>query len=81
MEEKKIYMTQEVANELMNSLAIMALQLEGGPQYEKNGSLCEKQKKRIEEYARIKFIELTDEWEQKMGAKIVVIPIEEEEEG
>ena len=79
MEEKKIYMTQEVANELMNSLAIMALQLEDGPQYEKNGSLCEKQKRHIEEYARNKFIELTDEWEQKTGAKIAVIPIEEEE--
>jgi len=79
MEEKKIYMTQEVANELMNSLSIMALQLEGGPQYDETGSLCKEQKERIEEYARTKFVELGDEWEQKMGAKIAIIPIEEGE--
>jgi hypothetical protein len=64
----------------MNSLFIMALQLEGGPQYEADGSLSKEQTKRIEEYARAKFVELGDEWEQKMGAKITVILIGEEEE-
>lgn len=80
MKKKKMYMTQEVANNLMNDLAIMALQLEGGPIYNEDGTLCEEQKARIEEYSRAKFIALTAEWEQENGVPITVIPAEEEDE-
>lgn len=67
-------MTQELANELMNALACIAISAKGGAEIDEHGELrvSPEKLKLAQTYARSKFIEICDEWEETMGEKWII---------
>lgn len=67
-------MTQELANELMNVLACVAISANGGVETDENGEVIVSPEnlELINTYARNKFVEICNEWEEFMGEKWVV---------
>ena len=82
----KMAMTQKLANALMDNLACLAMSALGTEEHienwEKDGEenipiFEEDYIREVLDYARNKFLEICDEWEQKMGESFVVFPNEE----
>lgn len=64
-------MTWELANELMNALACVAISANGGAEVDEHGEarVSPENLELINTYARNKFVEICDEWEELMGEK------------
>lgn len=75
-------MTWELADALMNDLACLLISAEGGAEMDENDNFDEGQIARANEYAKGKFVELTEELEKAMGEEwqIELPPNEEETE-
>lgn len=83
--ESKMIMTEKLANEIMDNLACLAIsamgtegQIEGWEKSENEDVPIFKEEytKRVLTYAREKFVEICDEWEQEMGEAFQVVPNE-----
>lgn len=71
-------MTWELAEALMGDLACLLISAEGGAKMDENGDYDEEQIARAEEYAKSKFVELTEEWVTLKGENWEVsVPDEE----
>lgn len=59
-------MTFKCADELMTALACVAISANGGCPVDKNGDPCmtEEQLEMVNEYAKRKFVEICEEWEE-----------------
>lgn len=89
MENKtKMMMTQKLADELMDNLAMLAMSALGTEGHiksrEKNGEeeiliFEDEYVQEVLDYARSKFVEICNEWEQKMGETFVVVHTSDEE--
>ena len=83
--KSKMVMTEKLANEIMDNLACLAIsamgtegQIEGWEKGE-NGDVPifkEEYIRKFMDYARTKFVEICDEWEQEMGEAFQVVPNE-----
>lgn len=62
-------MTFKCADELMTALACVAISANGGCPVDENGepNMTEKQMEMVNEYAKRKFVEICEEWEEEMG--------------
>lgn len=85
MIESKMVMTEKLANEIMDNLACLAIsamgtegQIEGWEKDEGEDVPIFKEEytRKVLTYAREKFVEICDEWEQEMGEAFQVIPNE-----
>lgn len=59
-------MTFKCADELMTALACVAISASGGCPVDENGepTMTEEQLKEVNEYAKRKFVEICEEWEE-----------------
>lgn len=88
MENKtKMMMTQKLADELMDILAMVAMSALGTEEHieswEKDGEeevpiFKEEYIREVSDYARSKCVEICNEWEQKMGETFVVVHTSDE---
>ena len=64
-------MTRELANELMNALACIAIAAKGGAEIDEHGELrvSPESLEDINAYARNKFVEICNEWEEFRNEK------------
>lgn len=61
-------MTFKCADELMTALACVAISANGGCPVDENGepNMTEEQLEMVNEYAKRKFVEICEEWEEEM---------------
>ena len=85
MIESKMVMTEKLADEIMDNLACLAISAMGTEgqieRWEKDEGedvpiFKEEYTRRVMDYARTKFVEICDEWEQEMGEAFQVVPNE-----
>ena len=69
MKQKKMVMTQKLANELMNTLACVDISAAGGAIQDEEGNFNQEQLDYAERYAKETFCALLDSWEEMTGAK------------
>ena len=64
-------MTFKCANELMTALACVAISANGGCPVDENGepNLSAEQLEAVNAYAKSKFVEICEEWEELIGEK------------
>ena len=74
----KMTMTQKLANQLMDTLACVAISAMGGVIQHEDGSFDQEQMDYAQEYARNTFCELLEAWEEMMGQKWNITAEEEE---
>ena len=62
-------MTFKCADELMTALACVAISANGGCPVDENGepNMTKEQMEMVNEYAKRKFVEICEEWEEEMG--------------
>ena len=71
-------MTQKLANQLMDTLACVAISAMGGVIQHEDGSFDQEQMDYAQEYARNTFCELLEAWEEMMDQKWNITTEEEE---
>ena len=65
----KMTMTKKLADQLMDTLACVAISAMGGVIQHEDGSFDEEQMEYAQEYAKNTFCELLEAWEEMMGQK------------
>jgi hypothetical protein len=71
-------MTQKLANQLMDTLACVAISAMGGVIQHEDGSFDQEQMDYAQTYARNAFCELLEAWEEMVGKKWNITAEEEE---
>ena len=72
-------MTKKLADQLMDTLACVAISAMGGVIQHEDGSFDQEQMDYAQEYARNTFCELLEAWEEMVGKKWNITAEEEEE--
>lgn len=66
---KEMIMTEELASQLLNTLACVAFSATGGAIQDAEGNFNQEQIKFVQEYARQTFRNILGDWENKTGKK------------
>lgn len=66
---KKMIMTAKLANQLMDTLACVAISATGGAIQDANGHYSQEQMEFAQEYAKETFCAILESWEEQMGKK------------
>ena len=64
---EKMVMTEKLANQLMDTLACVAISATGGAIEDDNGHFNQEQMEFAQEYARQAFCDILGAWEEQMG--------------
>lgn len=66
---ERMIMTEKLANQLMDTLACVAISATGGAIQDANGHFNQEQMEFAQEYARLTFCDILESWEKQMGKK------------
>ena len=64
---EKMVMTEKLANQLMDTLACVAISATGGAIQDANGHFNQEQMEFAQAYARQTFCDILEAWEEQMG--------------
>lgn len=64
---EKMVMTEKLANQLMDTLACVAISATGGAIQDANGHFSQEQMEFAQEYAKQAFCDILGAWEEQMG--------------
>lgn len=64
---EKMVMTEKLANQLMDTLACVAISATGGAIEDANGNFNQEQMEFAQTYARQTFCDILEAWEEQMG--------------
>ena len=64
---EKMVMTEKLANQLMDTLACVAISATGGAIQDANGNFNQEQMEFAQTYARQAFCDILEAWEEQMG--------------
>lgn len=64
---ERMIMTAKLANQLMDTLACVAISATGGAIQDANGHFSEEQMEFSQKYARQAFCDILEAWEEQMG--------------
>lgn len=64
---EKMVMTEKLANQLMDTLACVAISATGGAIEDANGNFNQEQMEFAQAYARQTFCDILETWEEQMG--------------
>lgn len=64
---EKMVMTEKLANQLMDTLACVAISATGGAIEDANGNFNQEQMEFAQAYARQTFCDILEAWEEQMG--------------
>jgi hypothetical protein len=66
---ERMIMTEKLANQLMETLACVAISATGGAIQDANGHYNQEQMEFAQEYAKQTFCDILESWEEQMGKK------------
>ena len=66
---KRMIMTGKLANQLMETLACVAISATGGAIQDANGHYNQEQMEFAQEYAKQTFCDILESWEEQMGKR------------
>ena len=73
---KKMIMTAKLANQLMDTLACVAISATGGAIQDANGHYSQEQMEFAQEYAKQTFCDILESWEEQMGKEWSIEEVE-----
>ena len=76
---ERMIMTGKLANQLMETLACVAISATGGAIQDANGHYSQEQMEFAQEYAKQTFCDILESWEEQMGKQWDIEVLEEVE--
>ena len=73
---KRMIMTGKLANQLMETLACVAISATGGAIQDANGHYNQEQMEFAQEYAKQTFCDILESWEEQMGKRWSIEEVE-----
>ena len=73
---KRMIMTGKLANQLMETLACVAISATGGAIQDADGHYNQKQMEFAQEYAKQTFCDILESWEEQMGKRWSIEEVE-----